>query len=100
MGCWLGVIILISYLNCQKGKLEYRVISKCKCNAQTDIPLKNVHIIEYLHRLHVLKMSHEVIHEKTFLNTFIHSYPIIRNNKKLVAPKIPHEFARKCIKYI
>ena len=87
-----------------------RVICKSKFNAHTDPLFQNLQIlkIEDLHKLNVLKFYYKLIHKKIpqYFHTnmilahhsHIHSYPT-RNNKKLVAPKIRHEFARKCIRY-
>ena len=77
----------------------------------TEIPFfQNLQIlkIEDLHKLNVLKFYHKLIHKNipkyshtkmiVAQHSHIHLYPT-RNNKKLVAPKIRHEFARKCIRY-
>ena len=91
-------------------KRAIRVISKSKFNAHTDPLFKKLHILKIkdLHKLHVLKFHYKLLH-KTVPHYFdtnmtltqhshVHSYPT-RNNKKLRAPKIHHEFARKCIRY-
>ena len=82
------------------------VISKSKFNAHTDPFFQNLQILkmEDLHKLNVVKFYYKLIHKNIpqyFHTNMIlakHSYPT-RNNKKLVAPKIRHEFARKCIRY-
>ena len=91
-------------------KRAVRVISKSKFNAHTDPFSKTYRFIkkEDLHKLNVLTFYYKLIHKNIsqYFHTnmilaqhsHIHSYPT-RNNKKLVAPKIRHEFARKCIKY-
>ena len=88
-------------------KRAVRVISKSKFNAHTN-PLFKILKIEDLHKLNVLKFYYKLIdknipqyfHINMILaqHSHIHSYPT-RNNKKIVAPKIRHEFARKCIRY-
>ena len=91
-------------------KQAVRVISKSKFNAHTDPLFQNLQIfkIEDLHKLNVLKFYYKLIHKNIpqYFHTnmilaqhsHIHLYPT-RNTNKLVAPKVRHEFARKCFRY-